>query len=164
MTFDREIFLHKTFRIGILLKGLDGAFEIVGAVFVWFLNPASAMRILRTLFRHELSENPHAFLASHLIGALQGLAGSRWFAAAFLLSHGLTKVVLVVALWFDRLWAYPLMIFVLSAFILYQIGRFAETHSIVLGLLTLFDLVIVWLTWREYRAQRRTRSAGGHLS
>jgi uncharacterized membrane protein len=158
MKLRREAILHESFRIGILLKGIDGALEIVGAALVWLLNPVSDERILRVLFRHELAENPHTFLASHLIGALRSLAGSKWFAAAFLLSHGLTKVVLVIALWFDRLWAYPLMILVLGSFTLYQIDRFTHTHSIVLALLTLLDVVIVCLTWWEYGQQKRARA------
>jgi uncharacterized membrane protein len=163
MKLNREKFLHETFRIGILLKGIDGALETLGAALVLLLQPSSAERILRALFRHELSQNPHAFIATYLIGASRSLAASKWFASAFLLSHGLTKVLLVAALWFDRLWAYPVMIVVLSAFIVYQTGRFAETHSIILGLLTLFDLLIVWLTWREYREQKRARSSRERL-
>ncbi|HVB33860.1 MAG TPA: DUF2127 domain-containing protein [Patescibacteria group bacterium] len=159
MKLNREKLLHETFRIGILVKGIDGALETLGAVLVWLLDPVSAERILRVLFRHELAANPHAFLANHLIGASRSLEASKWFAGAFLLSHGLTKVALVLALWFGRLWAYPLMIVVLGAFIVYQTGRFAHTHSIILGLLTLFDLLIVGLTWREYREQKRARSA-----
>lgn len=158
MKLNREKILHDTFRVGILVKGIDGALETIGAALVWFLNPSLAQRILRALFRHELAQNQRSFLATHLMGAMQGLSASKWFASAFLLSHGLTKVVLVIALWFDRLWAYPLMILVLGAFSLYQTVRFTHTHSIVLGLLTLFDLLIVWLTWREYREQKRIRS------
>lgn len=155
MKFNRDRLLHESFRVGILLKGLDGVAETVGAFLVWFLNPAAAERILRALFRHELAQDPHDFLANHLISGLHSLAHSKGFAAAFLLTHGLTKVVLVVALWFDRLWAYPLMIIVLGAFSVYQIDRFAHTHSIVLALLTVLDLLIVLLTWWEYRQQKK---------
>ena len=155
MKFNRDRFLHETFRVGILLKGLDGVSEIVGAFLVWFLNPVTAEGILRAFFRHELAENPHAFLATYLLGELHSLANSKGFAAVFLLSHRLTKVVLVIALWFDRLWAYPLTIFVFGAFSVYQIDRFTHTHSVVLALLTLLDLLIIVLTWREYREQRK---------
>lgn len=155
MKIFRKTFLHDVFRLGIVLKGIDGLAEIAGGSLVWLLTPASAARIVRTLFRHELAEDPKDFLANHLIWASRGLARQKWFAAAFLLSHGLAKVVLVVALWFNRLWAYPVMIVVLGGFIVYQADRIAQTHSLMLALLTLFDALIVWLTWREYREQRR---------
>jgi uncharacterized membrane protein len=123
------------------------------------LAPSFAANTVRALFHHELAEDPKDFLANHLIWASRNLARQKWFASVFLVSHGLAKVVLVVALWFNKLWAYPLMIVVLGGFILYQTGRFIETHSAMLALLTLFDVLIVWLTWREYREQRRIRAA-----
>lgn len=159
MKISRKMFLHDAFRVGIVLKGIDGLVEIVGGALVWLLTPSSAAKIVRALFRHELAEDPKDFIANHLIWASRSLARQKGFASLFLLSHGLAKVVLVVALWFNRMWAYPLMILVLGGFVVYQIGRLAETLSLTLALLTLLDILIVWLTWREYREQKRIRSA-----
>ncbi len=36
-------------------------------------------------------------------------------------------------------------------FIAYQMYRFSYTHSIGLLVLTVFDLFVVWLVWKEYR-------------
>ena len=53
-----------------------------------------------------------------------GLTGSAvLFGAVYLLTHGLVKVVLVVALLLNKLWAYPAMIAVLLLFIGYQLYR-----------------------------------------
>jgi uncharacterized membrane protein len=158
MKLKLDKFLHESFQTGIFLKGFDGASEILGGVLVWLLNPVAAERTVYALFGHQLAANPHAFLATHLIGALQSLAHCKAFAAGFLLSGGLTKVVVVVALWFERLWAYPLMIVMLGAFAVYQIDWFSHTHSLILVVLTLFDLLAVWLTWHEYRERNRIRS------
>jgi uncharacterized membrane protein len=49
------------------------------------------------------------------------------------------------------------MIIMLAAFIFYQLYRFALTHSLVMILLTLFDLVVIVLTWLEYGKQRALR-------
>jgi uncharacterized membrane protein len=49
------------------------------------------------------------------------------------------------------------MIVVLVLFIGYQSYRIALTPTPGLIALTVFDLVIVVLTWREYRRQRRAR-------
>lgn len=151
--------LHETFETGITLKGIDGVLEVIGGILLWFITPASLDRIIRVLFQHELSQDPRDFIVTHLLNASQNLAsGNRAFAALFLLSHGLTKIVLVVALWLNRLWAYPLMIFVFGAFSVYQVYRFTHTHSVWLALLTVFDVVIVCLTWREYREQKAMRA------
>jgi uncharacterized membrane protein len=55
-----------------------------------------------------------------------------------------------------QLWAYPCMITVLLIFIGYQLYRIVLQPSLGLALLTVFDALIVALTWREYRRQRRT--------
>jgi uncharacterized membrane protein len=81
----------------------------------------------------------------------------------YLLVHGAVKVVLVIALLLNKLWAYPCLIIVLLIFIGYQLYRIALEPSVGLIALTTFDAVIVALTWREYRRQRRIpndRSSG----
>jgi len=91
--------------------------------------------------------------------ASQKLAsGSPMFVSLYLLSHGLVKALLVVCLWLNKLWAYPLTIGVFTAFMAYQLYRFTHTHSWTLIALTIFDAVIVYLTWQEYQAQRARRS------
>jgi uncharacterized membrane protein len=47
---------------------------------------------------------------------------------------------------------------VFAVFIVYQIYRFTLTHSIWLLAITLLDIVVIWLTWQEYRFLRRRRS------
>ena len=71
---------------------------------------------------------------------------------------GLVKVVLVAALLLNKLWAYPWMIGVLLAFIGYQLYRIALAPGPALIALTIFDVLIVLLTWREYRRQRQRRA------
>ena len=64
------------------------------------------------------------------------------------------KIVLVTALLKNKLWAYPWMIAFLGIFIVYQLYRIALTPTIWLITLTVFDGLVVWLTYREYRKQR----------
>ena len=80
------------------------------------------------------------------------------FASLYLLSHGLVKVVLVICLWLNKLWAYPLTIAVFAAFMVYQIYRFTYTHSLALIILTLFDGLLIFLTWKEYQDQKLLKS------
>lgn len=46
------------------------------------------------------------------------------------------------------------MIFVFGGFIVYQMYRFTPIGGIDLLALTVFDLIVIWLTWLEYRAVR----------
>ena len=80
------------------------------------------------------------------------------FGAIYLLAHGIVKVALVTALLLNKLWAYPWMIMVLILFIGYQLYRIALHPTVGMVALTIFDLVIVVLTGREYGQQRRARN------
>jgi uncharacterized membrane protein len=153
--FKRGDLLDRTFAVGIILKGLDGVLEVVGGLLLLVVSPATIDRITRALTQHELSEDPHDFLGTHLLHAAGSLTGSSVrFGAAYLISHGVVKIVLVAALLKNKLWAYPWMIAFLIAFIVYQIYRMTFAFSIGLLALTVFDLFVAWLTYREYGKQR----------
>ena len=79
------------------------------------------------------------------------------FGDGYLLVDDLVKVFLVKALLLKRMWEYPWMIGVLIVFIAYQLYRIALTASAGLIALTVFDVVVLALTWREWRVQRRLR-------
>ena len=145
--------------VSIILKGLDGLLELIGGLLLIAVGPTTINRVIADLTRHELSEDPHDFVATRLMHFGNGLTGSAvHFAAAYLLVHGLVKVVLVVALLRNQLWAYPWLIITLIIFIVYQLYRIALVPTAGLIALTLFDAVVVWLTWREWR-KRRGRTA-----
>src|SRR5579859_7863489 len=151
--------LDRAFEIGIILKGLDGILEVVGGLLLLVVSPATINQIARFLTQHELSGDPHDFLATHIVhyaGELTG--GAILFGAIYLLSHGVVKIVLVAALLRNQLWAYPWMIVFLAVFIVYQAYRMTFAFSIGLLGLTIFDLAVVWLTYREYQKQRKILS------
>ena len=155
--------LDRTFKISVSLKGLDGALETIGGLVLLFVRPATLNHLARTLTQHELSQDPRDFLSRHILHSAQHLThGTTLFAAIYLLSHGVAKLVLVVAVLRDEVWAYPGLIVLLLVFIVYQVYRLIVTRvTLGLTLLTLFDAFVVWLTWREYRAKhvRRPTSA-----
>ncbi|MBX0328400.1 DUF2127 domain-containing protein [Oscillochloris sp. ZM17-4] len=62
----------------------------------------------------------------------------------------MVKLGVVAGVLRGQRWAYPLAIGVLGAFIAYQVYRLSYAFSLGLLLLTLFDAVIIGLTWREY--------------
>ncbi len=153
--------LDQAFLAGIVLKGLDGLLEVVGGLVLLVVSPALINQLAQAVTQHELSEDPHDFIATHLLHAAGTLSGSSVrFGAIYLLSHGLVKIVLVAALLRNQVWAYPWMIAFLLLFAAYQVYRIALRFSIGLFLLTLFDLAVAWLTYREY-LRHRARPASG---
>ncbi len=151
--------LDTTFKIGLILKGLDGILEVAGGILLVFLSPHAIEHLARTLTAHELSQDPHDLIARYILHTASRLTtSSTLFGAVYLLSHGIAKIVLVALVLRDKLWAYPWLIALLLAFIAYQLYRITAVHfSVGLTALTLFDAVLVWLTWREYQARRTRR-------
>jgi len=150
--------LDWTFEIALIFKGFDGLLEIFGGAVLLLLSKETLNGWLVSATQHELSEDPHDFLYTHLLNSGQHLlATSQIYAALYLLSHGLVKVVLVGAVLRNKLWAYPWMMGFLILFIGYQVYLFVLSQSFGLGLLTVFDVFIVWLTYREYQKRRGPR-------
>lgn len=160
--FHPRSMLDRLFEIGIVLKGLDGLGELIGGLFVLFIRPATVSRWVTILTRGELTEDPHDFIATHLVAMANKLdSQSLMFVAIYLLAHGAIKVVLVLAILRNKFWAYPWMILALLAFIGYQVYELIIDPRISLLALTIFDVVVTALTWREWRVQRRLRGGVG---
>lgn len=146
----REERIHEVFEISILLKGVNALVQL--ALGFSLLVAPQFVSLLIALVQNELVEDPGDFFARNVQGWLQPVSdASLTFAALYLLSHGIVKLWLVWGLWRDKLWAYPASLAVLSLFILYQVVRWAETRSLALLLLTLFDLLVIALIWHEWR-------------
>lgn len=157
--FTPKDWLDRVFEIGIIAKGLNGVAELIGGLLLLFVTPTRLQHLAGAITQGELSEDPHDVIATHLLHTANGLTGDAvLFGAIYLLIHGLVKVVLVVALLLNKLWAYPWMIGVLLVFIGYQLYRIALHATAGLIALTVFDVVIVGLTWREYTRQRRAKN------
>ncbi len=150
--------IHDSFRVGITLKGIDGLLEVAAAIALWVVSPAQMNEWVKALCEHMLLRAPHSRLAIHLLDASQKLStGGTEFAAYYLFSHGLVKAILVICLWMNKLWAYPLTIAVFAGFMVYQMHRYLYTHSLSMAALTVFDALIIYLTWMEFRQQRLKR-------
>jgi uncharacterized membrane protein len=141
------------FKISLYLKGLDGLLETIGGILLLLISPEQINHFARWLTQGELSQDPHDFIANHILRTAHHLTGSSLaFGAAYLLSHGIVKIFLVYEVLRDHLWAYLALIAVTGLFVIYQVYRLAAVKfSVSLLLLTLFDLLIIYLTQKEYR-------------
>jgi uncharacterized membrane protein len=148
--------IHQLFEVSVLLKGAHALIECVGGVVLAFVSTDQIVALVQHLTQDELVEEPHDFIASHLLAWAQGFSvQTQHFYAFYLLSHGLVKIALVAGLLARRLWAYPASLVVLTGFIGYQLYRYTLTHSVGLVVLTAFDLLVMWLVWHEYKLLRR---------
>ena len=147
--------LDRVFWIGLTLKGLDGLVEAVGGLLLLFVSPERIGDFAQLITQHELAQDPNDLIANAILHVVNGLTVSAsLFAAAYLLAHGLVKIVLVTELLRGRLRAYPWMIGFLIVFIGFQCYELGAHFSWGLVVLTVFDGVIVWVIWREYRLRK----------
>ncbi|CUX70865.1 hypothetical protein BN3590_04115 [Clostridium sp. C105KSO15] len=155
ITYEQKDLVHISFEIGLLLKGIHGLMEIIGGVFLMFLSPTRLNWLTSFLTRHELSEDPKDIVANFLISASNSFSiSTQHFAVFYLMSHGVIKCILIFLLWRKKRWAYPLTIFSFILFMAYQIYRYTLTQSAFLIVLTIFDAVMIALTYMEYKRIR----------
>jgi uncharacterized membrane protein len=129
--------------------------EIIGGILLLLISPATINHWAARLTEGELSQDPHDLFANHILKSAHELTGaSLIFGAAYLLSHGIVKIVLVIEVWRNHLWAYIALIVVTALFVVYQLYRLNDKFSIGLILLTIFDLIIIYLTQKEYRRRK----------
>ena len=148
--------LHQAFEVGILLKGANALLELLLGALLLFVDVRD---IVAAFVQNELVEDPDDFLATHLAPLTAKLPpNAELYSALYLLSHGIIKAFLVWGLLRQKAWAFPASLAVLTLFVLYQLIKFAQNHSIALMLLTIFDLIIMWLIYHEWRTKYPTRA------
>jgi uncharacterized membrane protein len=143
--------LDTTYRVSLVLKGLDGLLETIGGVLLLVVAPDTWDRWARTLFAHELSQDPNDFVARDVLHITANLHATQTFGAVYLISHGVAKLVVVGGLWKRRRWAYPFALVFLVGFVVYQLYRMTFDFSVGLLLPTVFDVFVIWLVWRDYQ-------------
>ena len=160
--------LHGTFEVSILLKGAFALLEAASGMLLWLIGPNLILHLTAWLTQAEMAEDPSDRLASFLLHWAHGFSiQTQHFYAVYLLIHGLVKLVLVAGLLRGLRWAYPASLVVLMLFVVYQLHRFSATHAVGLLVLSVFDLLVIALIWREWRlvaARERDRARLGLLS
>ena len=150
--------IHLFFEISLFAKAALALLEIAGGILAYFVTRQFVINAAAIVTQGELAEDPHDIVTNYLLHAAHSSSlSARHFAAAYLFGHGVVKLWLVVGLLRERLWYFPVAILAFTGFIAYQLDRYAATHSVWLILVTVLDLLVIVLTWHEYRYLKRTR-------
>ena len=152
--------LHRVFEISLILKGIFALLEILAGILAYVITQHFLVSLIRAVFHEELEGDPDDFVVNFLMQSAQNFSVStQLFTSFYLLGHGVIKIVLIVGLLREKLGYYPAAIAIFVLFVMYQIYRYTFTHSIWLLLITLLDIVVIWLTWHEYTYMRDHRPA-----
>ncbi|MCX7008258.1 MAG: DUF2127 domain-containing protein [Kiritimatiellaeota bacterium] len=151
--------LHMLFLISVWIKGLAGLLETLTGVICFFVKPETLMMLIISLTAPELTADRDDWFANLIVRLLDSISErTLLFAAAYLILHGVLKLLLVAGLLRGRLWVFPLSLVFLGTFIVYQVYRYTHTHALSLIFLTVMDLIVMFLVWREYAARKQNLS------
>ena len=147
---------HTFFLLSVWSKGIAGLVETIGGLLLLFIPHSGLNEFVILLTAPELAEDPTDRVAVFLQRMVHELsADTKLFASGYLIVHGIIKVFLVAGLLVRRLWSYPVSLWFLAGFIAYQVYRFFFTHSLWMIALTIVDLIVAFLIWREYQARKQ---------
>jgi len=150
-----EKYIYRFFRLSIYFKGALSLIEIASGIAALLISPATIGAFIISVSQNQLLEDPDDFFALHALSIGQSFSLTpQLFLAFYFLSRGIIKLGLVAALLKNKLWAYPAALTVLGAFMIYQIYQYFVTYSFWLLALTIFDAVVMWLIWHEYKIVR----------
>lgn len=147
--------LHGLFRLAIAAKGLFAGAEALAGLGLLLTPPARLAGWIEWFLGTGIAQGRHG-PPRQILAALAHRfdADAQHFFAVYLLLHGSLKIVIVTLLQRRVAFAYPLAIAVFAGFVVYQGREWLLTGSAVMLALTLFDLCVIALTWREWARGR----------
>lgn len=146
---------HQVFMASILLKGGMAALECIAGAVLFFMSTEHIQHLIMTATERELIDDPNGIIATSIMGFVVHFTSStRYFLAVYFLAHGLAKLAIVLGLFSGRLWSFPLGIAAMGFFVIYQLHRYTYTHSLALIAISVLDIFIIFMIWREYQVAR----------
>jgi uncharacterized membrane protein len=146
-----EKYFPSLFRVVAFLKGIDAALETLGGVIILCVPAAYIAEFIVAITQYQLILNPNNLFAKLAQKTIDVTTESHLWAGLFLLTHGSVKLLIVVGMVLNKLWAYRVGLVVFVGLVIYQTCDFFKTHSSGLLVLTVFDCVFILLAWRQYR-------------
>lgn len=153
-----EVRWHKLFRLGIYVKTIIGFLEFASGLLFLFISKSLIVHFFTYFTADELLEEPNDWLINFFQNQLQHLSvGSQYFAAFYIVFHGIVNLALAWGLYRERIHTYILAIATIIFFMLYQVFRFSHTHAVGLLLITAIDALFVIVVWHEYQFKLKLR-------
>jgi|SRR3989344_2051541 len=151
--------IHGLFEVTILLKGINGFWEILVGILFFFLKQDTIYRAIVSFTESSLVKYSGQFTFDYLLRQADNFSlSAKYFLAFYFFFYGVINILLVISLLRGKLWAYPTAIFFFIIFIVYQWYRFLLHRSGLLLFFTLFDILLVVVTWLEYGRIKRLKN------
>ena len=154
----RSSLMHFAFIGAITIKGIDGFIEFVAGIVLAVVGSQQVYNFAVWATAPEIARHPESH-AAHAIrhGAYGFVHSSHKFAVVYLLAHGVLKIGLVINLFIEHLWIFPVSVAVLLGFIGFMGARLAAHWSPWLFAFAVFDTMTVALILNEWRVRASER-------
>jgi uncharacterized membrane protein len=140
------------YDVGIVFKGLNGILEFLGGLLLFFVNSNWLSDVIVRTAHAELMQDPSDFLGTHLLQIAQSLTvTAKTFTALYLFIHGVVKLIIVAQVWYHQRRALIWALWILGTCILLQSIQVVRAESLLLGILTLIDFLILLVIWGDIR-------------
>ena len=147
----KKIPQSQAFKIGMWWRIFYGFLRLIlGAVAIKLIN-VPFQDILYTVMSHELTEDStdvlfqvlNSFLINHPLAITT-------FVPIYLIFWGLVDIILSINLLKHNLWAFPVSLYLIGFFVLYELIRLYQTHSLLLLCVIIIDIIVFILIRNEY--------------
>ncbi len=140
------------FDLALLLKAIDGGFEVLVALLVLVTPPSLVLTMTTFITGGELAQDPGDPIASALNSAAHSFTiHTHYLLAFYLVLHGAIKIFLVIGIFAGKKISYPLFMAALALFGAYEAYRGFMRQETLLQVLAIFDFSLLILTAYEYR-------------
>lgn len=144
---------QRLYVVTIIFKGVDGLIELIAGIML-LVAPGLLHQLLAFVSGQARLSHGHFMqvIADNIARIDSDLTrGGVVVVILFLVTHGIIKLALVVALLKKLLWAYPYALLVLGLFFLYQLYVWVVHPTIGMAFFTVLDAIIIVIVWGEWR-------------
>ena len=153
--------IYELFRLSILLKAIGSIGEMVTGFAIAFIPGSLVIGVANYLSRGSVGGTDLDDMISHtLVGFAHTFAANptvNLFLGGYLFIRGLVQFLIVIALFKNKVWAYPALIIVLLIIIATQLYAIYVSHSITASIVTVIDIITIFLVAHEYSIVQKAR-------
>ena len=145
---ERNILTEILFHLGMWWRIIYGFLRIIIAVLLLQHVGTPVSDIFLKLMSHELIQDPNDRVIQ-MVNHLPYLV--TYYLAFYFMFWGVMDIFMSILLLRHQLWAFPVAIYMIVVFIVYELFRFFHTHSLMLLAVIGMDVFIIWIIKREYK-------------
>ena len=150
----KEKYIFWIFEYSLLIKVINSIWEIGLGLLIFF--DKDLKQTIDSFTQNQLARRPHNYLVRNTEHFVSNISGATMkYISIYLILQALVKIFLITGIMKKKLWAYHAAIYAFFLFILYQLYRYLHTHSPILIILSIFDVITILLIQHEYKRVRK---------